>query len=123
MNDRPTDNLIDQLEELANRVQGTGGDSDAQEILHQSASEIRELIANEKQDAVNRLTAWLAHKLNNPLGTISGSAQLLARRLERDTADPDQLQAYLKYTDGIRSEIERCTKIINDLMEAVHHPS
>lgn len=110
MKDKPTDNLINQLEEVVARIRAARDDMEAGEIL-------REIIDAEKQDAVSRLAAWLAHKINNPLGTISGSAQLLARRLERDVSDPGMLQSYLKYTDGIRSEIERCTRSTSDLME------
>lgn len=70
-----------------------------------------ESAAAERLDASGRLAAWIAHQINNPLGAISGSAQLLARRLQRDVGDPEALRAYLGYLETIQSHTERCARI------------
>ncbi len=43
-----------------------------------------ELIQSEKLGAIGRMTAGLAHELNNPLGSVLGYAQLLAQELESE---------------------------------------
>jgi len=70
-----------------------------------------ESVAAERLDASGRLAAWIAHQINNPLGAISGNAQLLARRLQRDVDDPEALRAYLGYLEAIQSHTERCARI------------
>lgn len=79
--------------------------------------EVREQIDSEKLEAAGRLAAWLAHQINNPLGTISGNAQLLSRRLERDISDPDTLSIYMRYIETIRSQVERCAQITGEMLD------
>jgi two-component system, NtrC family, sensor kinase len=73
-------------------------------------------MAAERLEAAGRLAAWLAHQINNPLGAISGNAQLLARRLQRDISDPDELLQYLRYLDGIQGQTERCARITGEIL-------
>jgi len=88
-----------------------------EETASRHAKEASEQINKEKLEAAARLAGWFAHKINNPLGTISGNAQLLARRLERDISDPDMLAAYMRYVDTIRSQVERCAQITSELLD------
>lgn len=76
----------------------------------------RDLLAAQRLEAAGRLAAWVAHQINNPLGAISGNAQLLARRLQRDISDPELLQEYLKYIEGIQSQTERCARITGEML-------
>jgi len=87
------------------------------EVPRRSAAKVHESINSEKLAAAGRLAAWLAHQINNPLGTISGSAQLLARRLERDIGDHGQLQPYLSYLETVQNQVERCVQITSDLLD------
>ncbi len=75
-----------------------------------------ESVAAERLEAAGRLAAWVAHQINNPLGAISGSAQLLARRLQRDIGDSDALRAYLGYLEAIQSHTERCARITGEAL-------
>lgn len=75
-----------------------------------------ESLAAERLEAAGRLAAWIAHQINNPLGAVSGNAQLLARRLQRDISDPDALSAYLGYLEAIQSHTERCARITGEAL-------
>lgn len=75
-----------------------------------------DLLAAERLEAAERLGAWFAHEINNPLGAISGSAQLLARRLQRDIKDPNLLRTYLGYVEAIQSQTERCARITGEIL-------
>ena len=76
----------------------------------------KEMLVAARLEAANRLAAWFAHHINNPLGAISGNAQLLARRLQRDVSDPNLLQDYMRYLDGIQSQTERCAGITAEML-------
>lgn len=117
MKTKATNNLTDHISEVANGIRSAGDESEIADIVRWSEAEIQERINAERLEAAGRLAAWLSHQINNPLGTISGNAQLLAKRLERDISDPAQLESYHRYVDGIRSQIERCTQITSELLE------
>lgn len=117
MEHRPTDNLTICVEQVRSRVGRARDEAEVTAVLRRFLAEIREQINAERVAAASRLAGWLAHQINNPLGTISGNAQLLARRLERDIGDGDLLQAYLRYVEAIQSETERCARITSDLLD------
>ncbi len=117
MRSKLPDNVTSQIDDLVSRVRLAKDDKESAEIARQFAGDLQERINSERLEAASRLAAWLAHRINNPLGAISGNAQLLARRLERDITDPISLEAYLRYTDAIRNQIERCASITNELLD------
>ncbi|MEX2572036.1 MAG: response regulator [Gemmatimonadota bacterium] len=66
------------------------------------------LMERDKLSTLGLLVSGVAHDLNNPLGGISGYAQLL---LEEET-DPERLIAL----ERIVSEVHRCNRIVADLL-------
>lgn len=75
---------------------------------------IKEYMISERLDAAKRLSAWFAHEVNNPLGAILGSAQLLERRLGNDIEDAEQLARYNKYLSIIQNQIDRCAQVTGE---------
>jgi signal transduction histidine kinase len=65
---------------------------------------------SEKLAAIGTLAAGIAHEINNPLTTISVSAEALADRLRRDSTEHG-------YSRAIQEEAERCRTIVGDLSD------
>ena len=73
--------------------------------------EAREAVAqSEKLAAVGRLAAGIMHEINNPLATIAACAETMALDAKTTAGDPE----YLKI---IESEVQRCKKIIDGLLD------
>ena len=73
--------------------------------------EAREAVAqSEKLAAIGRLAAGIMHEINNPLATIAACAETLA--MDADTAA--DAPEYLKI---IESEVQRCKRIIDGLLD------
>lgn len=74
-----------------------------------------QLMEREKLSTLGLLVSGVAHDLKNPLGGISGYAQLL---LEEET-DPIRMQSLRQIID----EVHRCDRIVRDLLSfARRHP-
>jgi PAS domain S-box-containing protein len=74
-----------------------------------------ELVQAGKMAAVGTLIAGLSHEMNNPVGVILASAQMLLRR-QRDgqALDPDALQ---KVLSTIEAQARRCGGLVRSLLE------
>lgn len=77
--------------------------------LDQVSEAQAELIQAEKLTAMGRMTAGLAHELNNPLASIIGFSQLLAEHLEKHQDD---------FGDEVREEI--LAPILREASRAQH---
>lgn len=116
MSHLPTDNLTSYIERVVSRAAEARDDTERRQVAADTASEVQACMNAERLAAASRMAAWLAHQINNPLGTISGNAQLLARRLQRQNGDDADLPACLRYVEGIQSQTERCALITGDLL-------
>lgn len=88
------------------------------EQLHAALDELREtqnqLVQAERLAAVGRLAASVAHELRSPLMVMRNSIYYLDRLVsEEPGGSPDSLKRYFSKLD---SEIDRQSKIINDLL-------
>jgi two-component system NtrC family sensor kinase len=73
------------------------------------------LIQTEKLSSLGRLSASIAHEINNPLAGILTTAKLLIRTLEDRTDDPKG-PWIVKQLGLVQRETERCTAIVRNLL-------
>jgi signal transduction histidine kinase len=74
-----------------------------------------QLIRTEKLAAVGTLASGVSHELRNPLSSIKNAVFILKRKLSRKVI-PDIDEKVIQFLDIMDKEIDRSTRIINDLL-------
>jgi two-component system NtrC family sensor kinase len=78
-----------------------------------------QIIQIEKLAALGKLSATVAHELNNPLAGILTFSKLIAKQL-RDIQKEHEFAQTLEYLSMISDESSRCGKIVKDLLDFSH---
>jgi two-component system NtrC family sensor kinase len=91
-----------------------------QERIHEKTSELKaihtQILQIEKMASLGKLSATVAHELNNPLEGILTYAKLIARRLRRQPELTGTQRQTLEDIDLIANETERCGNIVKNLL-------
>lgn len=76
-----------------------------------------ELIQIERIASLGKLSASVAHELNNPLSGILVYAKLIQKQLNKPTLDDTKKESVLKHLKLIESETKRCGDIVKGLLD------
>jgi two-component system NtrC family sensor kinase len=76
-----------------------------------------QLIQTEKLASLGKLSASIAHEINNPLSGILTYAKLLSRKLRTGPPDADGVQAALQQLALVEREAQRCCGIVRSLLD------
>jgi two-component system, NtrC family, sensor kinase len=76
-----------------------------------------QLVQSEKLASIGKLSATIAHEINNPLNGILTYAKLIERRLWSDTFTTDEIPKLSAYLAVMVREIERCSGIVRNLLD------
>ncbi|MEX2217009.1 MAG: HAMP domain-containing sensor histidine kinase [Phycisphaeraceae bacterium] len=110
--DREFVELARDFNEMATELEGLYRDLETKVAIKS-----KELVLSERLASVGFLAAGVAHEINNPLGIMSGYAELSLRKLKNKAADaPEQAQKALQI---VCDEAIRCKKIIEKLLSLV----
>ena len=76
----------------------------------------RQIVQMEKMASLGKLSATVAHELNNPLAGILTYAKLVGRSLGEERFEPDERAEIARYLDLIQKESRRCGDIVRNLL-------
>jgi two-component system NtrC family sensor kinase len=76
-----------------------------------------QLVRTEKLTSLGKLSASIAHEINNPLAGILTFAKLIVRTLEQGTPDDATRRALVKHLLLVQRETERCSAIVRNLLD------
>jgi two-component system NtrC family sensor kinase len=74
------------------------------------------ILQSEKLAGIGQLAAGVMHEINTPLATIGACVAALENRLE-DEIPPQHRAAIREYLDIIDKEVQRCTTIVDGLLD------
>ncbi|MEK6754666.1 MAG: ATP-binding protein [Bacteroidota bacterium] len=76
----------------------------------------QQILQIEKMASLGKLSATVAHELNNPLEGILTYAKLIGRRLRKLATKTDEVQQTIDDIELIQRETDRCGTIVNNLL-------
>jgi two-component system NtrC family sensor kinase len=76
-----------------------------------------QLVQSEKLSSLGRLSASIAHEINNPLAGILTFAKLIVRTLEGGPVDEAGRRTLVKNLLLVQRETERCSAIVRNLLD------
>jgi len=107
--------LLDQIERAKKaREDLSAVYNELAESMVQLQESQEQLIQAEKLSSLGQMSASIAHEINNPLAGVLVYAQLLAKKLSRDTLTK---QVGLEYLGKMASEVDRSSRIIRNLLD------
>jgi len=76
-----------------------------------------QLVRSEKLSSLGKLSASIAHEINNPLAGILTFAKLVSRTLEDGPPDEAQRAAIRRNLSLVEREAQRCSAIVRNLLD------
>jgi signal transduction histidine kinase len=86
-------------------------------IAYQELKEAQDqIIASEKLASLGKLSATIAHEINNPLAAVLTYIRLLLKMGNKGNLKPERKEDILKYLNTMESETARCGEIVKNLL-------
>ena len=84
---------------------------------YQGLKEAQEqVIRSEKLASLGKLSATIAHEINNPISAVLTYVKLMIKLVKRGRFSQDRAEDISRYLDTMASEMTRCGEIVKDLL-------
>jgi signal transduction histidine kinase len=114
------DQYVDYLGAIGNQIGIALDNAELYRDLKVAYKELKEvqdqIIASEKLASLGKLSATIAHEINNPLTAVLTYIRLLLKMGHRDRLKPERMEDILKYLNIMESETARCGDIVKNLL-------
>lgn len=88
--------------------------------VHEKTEELKKtqerILQIEKMASLGKLSATVAHEINNPLAGILTYSKLIQRKLRKENKTEKDIETILKNLEMIETESDRCGNIIKNLL-------
>jgi len=74
------------------------------------------ILTAEKMASLGKLSAMVAHEINNPLSGVLSYLKLSNKLLTKDSVDPENVESIVKYLDVSAAEVKRVGEIVRNLL-------
>jgi two-component system NtrC family sensor kinase len=118
--------LAASFNDMTRSLRGARGDLEAlnssleQQVLERTEA-LRaaqdQLVRSEKLSSLGKLSASIAHEINNPLAGILTFAKLIVRTLDQGAPDDATRRTLVKHLLMVERETERCSAIVRNLLD------
>jgi two-component system NtrC family sensor kinase len=118
--------LAASFNDMTRSLRKTKGELDAlmhdlERQVHERTEALRtaqdQLVRTEKLTSLGKLSASIAHEINNPLAGILTFAKLIVRTLEQGPPDEAARKVLVKHLHLVERETERCSAIVRNLLD------
>ncbi len=75
-----------------------------------------QVIRSEKLASLGKLSATIAHEINNPIAAVLTYIRLMMKLLDRDRFSEERKDDISRYLDTMASEMSRCGEIVKNLL-------
>lgn len=118
--------LTESFEKMTQRLKKA--DDDIKELIktledkvEERTSELKsaqfQLLQSEKLASIGKLSATIAHEINNPLNGILTYTKLIERKLNSNNFTTDEIPKICSYLTVMVREIQRCSSIVRNLLD------
>jgi signal transduction histidine kinase len=91
------------------------GWAETSQELQQMAHQAR-ILHQDKMMSLGRLSASVAHEINNPLSGVLNYIRLMSRMVATEAPGPRETQKFKSYLEIVEKEIQRCARIVSNLL-------
>ncbi|MBW1786536.1 MAG: PAS domain S-box protein, partial [Deltaproteobacteria bacterium] len=111
---------VDFLTAIGNQIGVAVENANLYENLKKAYQDLKEaqeqVIASEKLASLGKLSATIAHEINNPLAAVLTYTRLLMKLTRRDRFSQDRLGDIARHLGVMESETARCGEIVKNLL-------
>ena len=115
-----TDEYIDFLNAICNQIGVAVSNADLYKSIKTAYQDLKEaqeqVIRAEKLASLGKLSASIAHEINNPLAAVLTYARLMTKLITLGRFTPDRFDDIKKYLKTIEDETSRCGEIVKNLL-------
>ncbi len=108
-------NLSDAKNELLNLVETL--ENKVEERTHALKAAQDNLIRSEKLASIGKLSATVAHEINNPITGVLTYIKLMLRKLQHGDTGEEDIRTYIGYLSIMERETERTSGIVKNLLD------
>ncbi len=111
---------IEFLKSICNQIGVAIANADLFKRMKTAYNDLKEaqeqVIRAEKLASLGKLSASIAHEINNPLAAVLTYARLMTKLIRRGRFNPDRFDDILIYLQTIENETSRCGDIVKNLL-------